>query len=93
MAPAHTGISETEDLEEKLYTCMSHVEAPRWAGVRDYLWELSMHTGVDLKILDMTRQCLGLRERVYFKFSSPDRERMDEFKAILLRAAEEYNRE
>lgn len=93
MAPKRKNNPPTDDLEERLYTCMSHVEAPRWAGVRDYLWELAMHTGVDLEILDVTKSCLGLRERVYFRLTSPEKDRMEQFKGILLSTAEEYNRE
>ena len=82
-----------DTLEEKLYTSTSYLEGLRCAGIRDFLWEVAAHTGVEMDILDVTRHCLGLRERVYFRLTSPDVEKLDQFKDYIFKAMEFYNRD
>ena len=82
-----------DTLEEKLYTSTSYLEGLRCAGIRDFLWEVAAHTDVDMEILDVTKSFLGLRERVYFRLTSPDVEKIDQFKDYIFKAMEFYNRD
>lgn len=67
----------------------AHLEAPRWAGTRQFLVETSARTGVEL---DISKHEKGLiRETIYFTVRGAS-EKVAHFERLLSSAAQEYQR-
>lgn len=68
----------------------SYLEAPRWAGTRQFLVEASARAGVEL---DVSKHEKGLiRETIYFTVRGAN-ENIAHFKLLLAAAVEEYQRQ